>query len=387
MSNAQRDGNFEPTLLGVSSADSLTPIAIEANASTKGLNVQIVGDDVGVGGGTQYTEADTDTTITGTAAMMEVAADTLQPIQGTVAAGLLVNLGTNNDVTVTGTVTANAGTNLNTSALATSANQLADGHAVTIDNISTNEVFVRGSQSAGSPVDGEVVTIQGIASGTVVPISGTVTADAGTNLNTSALLTTSAHDAAFGTAGSADAQVRTIQGVASMTPLLVDATGQGDVPVTLAGETVVLGAGTVAYGKLSANSGVDIGDVDITSVVSGSINGPSGTTGPTIDSVTQVAINLGAAANQVLVSSAASKQIWVYAVAYTLSVAGTVSFQDEDDTAITGIMDHAANSGLAMGPSGNFAMPLWKLATNKDLEVDVVTAAMDGWITYALVSV
>mgnify|MGYP001586779144 CR=1 FL=1 len=37
---------------------------------------------------------------------------------GTSADGLLVNLGANNDVTVTGSVTANAGTNLNTSALA-----------------------------------------------------------------------------------------------------------------------------------------------------------------------------------------------------------------------------------------------------------------------------
>ena len=34
------------------------------------------------------------------------------------ADGMLVNLGSNNDVTVTGSVTANAGTNLNTSALA-----------------------------------------------------------------------------------------------------------------------------------------------------------------------------------------------------------------------------------------------------------------------------
>lgn len=39
------------------------------------------------------------------------------------ADGMLVNLGANNDVTVTGSVTANAGTNLNTSALATSAKQ------------------------------------------------------------------------------------------------------------------------------------------------------------------------------------------------------------------------------------------------------------------------
>ncbi len=135
------------------------------------------------------------------------------------------------------------------------------------------------------------------------------------------------------------------------------------------------------------NVTIDSGNVDVTSIINDSINGPEGTTGPSIDSITQFAINLVANANQVLVSSSANKQIWVYAVAYTLSVAGTVSFQDEDDTAITGIMDHAANSGLAVGPSGNFAMPIWKLATDKDLEVDIVTAAMDGWITYAIVSV
>lgn len=38
-----------------------------------------------------------------------------------------------------------------------------------------------------------------------------------------------------------------------------------DGTVTTTG-TVTLGAGTAAYGKLSANSGVDIGDVDVTSV-------------------------------------------------------------------------------------------------------------------------
>lgn len=59
-----------------------------------------------VGGGTQYTEGDTDATITGTAMMMEGAGNALVPAQGTVADGLLVNLGANNDVTVTGTVSA-----------------------------------------------------------------------------------------------------------------------------------------------------------------------------------------------------------------------------------------------------------------------------------------
>ena len=83
------------------------------------------------------------------------------------------------------------------------------------------------------------------------------------------LLTGTVHDAAFGTAGSADAQVRSVQGVASMTPLLVDATGSGDIPVTLDSEAVVLGAGSAAFGKLSANDGVDIGDVDVTSISAG----------------------------------------------------------------------------------------------------------------------
>jgi hypothetical protein len=54
-------------------------------------------------GGIQYTEADVDASITGTAMMMEGAGNTLVPAQGTAADGLLVNLGTNNDVTVTGT--------------------------------------------------------------------------------------------------------------------------------------------------------------------------------------------------------------------------------------------------------------------------------------------
>lgn len=85
------------------------------DAVNQAIRVNIV---AGSSSGIQYTEGDVDTTITGTAAMMEVAANVLQPIQGTVVDGLLVNLGANNDVTVTGSVTANAGTNLNTSLLA-----------------------------------------------------------------------------------------------------------------------------------------------------------------------------------------------------------------------------------------------------------------------------
>jgi len=106
-----------------------------------------------------------------------------------------------------------------------------------------------------------------------------------------------------------------------------------------------------------------------------------------VDSYTHVAINLATGADQLLVSSAANKQIWVYGFGFTTNVAGTVSFQDEDNTAISGIMPIAENGGLVVNPSGNFAMPIWKLATNKDLEVDIVSCEVDGWLCYAIVSV
>jgi hypothetical protein len=97
-----------------------------------------------------------------------------------------------------------------------------------------------------------------------------------------------------GTAGSASGGVLTVQGAASMTPLQIADNGgslsiddgagsitvDGSVAITNASLTVInagtfavqvsgaLPAGTNAIGKLAANSGVDIGDVDVTSVPS-----------------------------------------------------------------------------------------------------------------------
>lgn len=104
--------NTTPWLVTVH--DGTTAATVRNLAANDALNVAIVdaaGDQItSFGGGTQYTEGDTDATITGTAMLMEGAANALVVAQGTAADGLLVNLGTNNDVTVTGTVTANAGT-------------------------------------------------------------------------------------------------------------------------------------------------------------------------------------------------------------------------------------------------------------------------------------
>lgn len=141
----------------------------------------------------------------------------------------------------------------------------------------------------------------------------------------------------------------------------VDATGQGDVPVTLDGETVAI----------SNKSIIGAGD-------------------PTIDSYTHAAISASAdTANQSLIAApGASKQIWVYGIQFTVGTGdGSVSFQDEDDTAITGVMPFEQYSGMAQQTSGNFSMPLWKVATNKALEVDTVTCDIKGSIQYAIVSI
>jgi len=108
---------------------------------------------------------------------------------------------------------------------------------------------------------------------------------------------------------------------------------------------------------------------------------------PEIDSYGSVAINLNAGANQVLVSSAPGKQIWVFGYQFVVNAAGTVSFQDEDDVALSGVMPFATNGGASVSLSGNPSMPIWKLGTDKDLEVDVVTSELDGWLVYAIVNV
>lgn len=62
--------------------------------------------------------------------------------------------------------------------------------------------------------------------------------------------------------------VETIDNAISGSEILIagGATQTNDVKVTLDGEAVVLGAGSAAIGKLAANTGVDIGDVDVTSM-------------------------------------------------------------------------------------------------------------------------
>jgi len=142
---------------------------------------------------------------------------------------------------------------------------------------------------------------------------------------------------------------------------------------------------TVAV-ALAANSGVDIGDVDVTSVP-GALQGPGN---PTVDSYTHAVVDLAASTvdQQIVAAPGADKQIWVYGLMVMAdTAAGTIVFQDEDDTAITGTIALSDEGGFSVAPSGNFAMPIWKLATNKALEADTGACTVDGWLDYAIVSV
>src|SRR3990172_2518181 len=102
-------GDIEIGAVEIKNATDDTRASVETVGAKGALAVEILdgsGNQItSFGSGTQYTEGDVDATITGTAALMEVSSNTLQPIQGSVAGGLLVDLGTNNDVSL------NAGVN------------------------------------------------------------------------------------------------------------------------------------------------------------------------------------------------------------------------------------------------------------------------------------
>jgi hypothetical protein len=194
----------------------------------------------------------------------------IAPVDGT--AGLKVNLGADNDVTVTGTVAATQSGTWNitdisgTVSLPTGAATAAKQPALGTAGTSSADVLTVQGRAAMTPllVDG---------SGATQPVSGTVTANAGTDLNTSLLALEAGGNLAAAAASLSvlddwdetnRAAVNTIAGqvgvqgasgaVTALTQRVVLATD------------VALPAGTNAIGKLAANSGVDIGDVDVASV-------------------------------------------------------------------------------------------------------------------------
>jgi hypothetical protein len=167
------------------------------------------------------------------------------------------------------------------------------------------------------------------------------------------------------------------------------------VPVTFTGSTDVATQTTLAAINTKLTTGTVIGDVNlgatdnaVLDAIAASVASIKGSGAPTVDSYTQAAIVAETGANQPLIAApGANKQIWVYGGAFTMDVAGTIAFQDEDDTVLSGVMPIGITGGMVLPLCGNFAMPYFKVATNKALEADVVTGTVNGWLNYAIVSV
>lgn len=159
-----------------------------------------------------------------------------------------------NTITVDGTVTVNAGTNLNTSALALEA---------TLGDVVTATEAIRAAVEAPLTVNVGLTDAQLRA--TPVPVSGTV---AVTNASLTAMA--ASLDILDDWDESDRAKVNIIVGQAGV------AGGTGTDAATVLrvslATNVPLPAGTNGIGKLTANSGVDIGDVDVASIAAGDNN-------------------------------------------------------------------------------------------------------------------
>ncbi|KKN04923.1 hypothetical protein LCGC14_1092390, partial [marine sediment metagenome] len=154
----------------------------------------------------------------------------------------------------------------------------------------------------------------------------------------------------------------------------------------IAGSPTTKGAGNAGNGSQRIVLATD--DINMAAINAAVVGSISGSGSPSVDSYSTAAVNVATGANSELVGTpGANKQIWVYGLVLSANVAGTFSLQDEDDTALSGIMTIALAGGFVMNPSGNFAMPWIKVATNKALEIDCVACTADGIITYAIVSV
>lgn len=185
--------------------------------------------------------------------------------------------------------------------------------------------------------------------------------------------------------GSIATSAATLAGAVAGTEVQVDIVSA---PTLTVNSHAVTNAGTFAVQVSSAlPAGTNnIGDVDVATLPS-ELSGPGS---PVVDSYASVAISASAnTPNQSLISApGANKQIWVYGYQGTADTGdGSISLQDEDDTALSGVMAVAEFGGFALNPSGNFAMPLFKVATNKALEIDTVTCGFKGTLQYAVVDV
>jgi hypothetical protein len=231
--------------------------AVSVNSSGR-LQVDIISG----AGGVQYTEGDTDATITGNVLMFEGAANALLAASGDATNGL--------DVDVTRLPALVAGS--------AAIGKLAANSGVDIGDVDvTSAIITGGAVASGATDSGNPLKVGGKYNSTIPTFTDgqrgdlqlTARGHARVSLFSGAteLIDTPGGDA-YGT-GELSIPVLNFNYIyngSTMDRMRGDTTNGVDVDVTRLSALV---AGSAAIGKLAANSGVDIGDVDVTSISAG----------------------------------------------------------------------------------------------------------------------
>lgn len=329
------------------------------------------------GGGTEYTEGDTDASITGTALMLEGAANTLVAAPGTAADGMLVNLGPNNDVRITD----GAGI-VNTKQI---------GTAITASDVGlVVQSVIHGLSSAGG---GTYVDVKVNPSGALVTAT-TLNDGTDTALVTSAgeLNVLESNSSAIKTA------VETIDNAISGNEMQVDIVGSlpagtnaiGTVDVTSA----VITGGAVAHDGVDSGNPIKIGHKAVstqsgqTAVASGdrtdSITDLDGSliTRMTThgDSVSGVATTTGASDTSVVAAQGASTYFYVtgFSVANTGSTTTLITFKDGSGGSALWYTIAPAGGGSNLSQGGK---PIFRTSANTALYFACASASTTVYVS------
>lgn len=253
--------------LDVNATASLAGDTLPVSGATEGVAVAIVdgsGNQItSFGGGVQYTEGDTDVSITGTAMMVEDASNTLQPAQGDKTNGLDVDV--TRSALPTGAATSAKQDTGNTS-LSTLAGAVA-GSEMQVDVVTLPVAFNTGTRSATT----QRVTI---ATDDSVPVTNAGLTELAAAINSSKVDVNivSSDVASGGTAAADDADFTAgttlatpVMGVYESSPTTVTDGDLGTVGIT-SGRRLKTSA-TVDAALPAGNN--NIGDVDVASVIPG----------------------------------------------------------------------------------------------------------------------
>lgn len=239
-------GVYESSPTSVTDGD----VGVVGITETRQLKVSIENDSVGIGGGTEYTEDDAAAANPVGKALIGVRADSLAGVTSADGDNIAVRMTNNGELYVKHTdaipITDNAGS-ITIDGTVTA--ELSATDNAVLDTIETNTDF--GSVvGGGAEATALRVTLANDSTGvvTVDDGGGSLTVDGTvTETNSAAILADTAN---------MDTNLGTVAGAVAGTEMQVDVVAS-------------LPAGTNAIGKLSANDGVDIGDVDVTSISAG----------------------------------------------------------------------------------------------------------------------